>query len=364
MTAKGKIILFTTILIFSSLALSVRKASSEVPDNNSFKARIDVVVHDLNVKTGNATISIDVSLFNETSSFPTVLVIISGGGTIELNCGSTDYGYDGKINGIEWKTKAVGDFYPYDYYILNFWIQQVYVRNGSDTLRFEDNILLDSNSSGRIILNDYSRLEVNWKTVDQFGTLARYSFDASGRKFGVEMSKNSNFSNYVLLIPIFGANFFLGASFAVNSKKYLRERITIFFAIFAFSSVFMFSIQPYLPLHSSLTIIEFLNLSLVMGVSIFGTCTLISIPAFQILRKRWVLYLIDAIASIVAMILFAYLYLVIYMGGFILVGIPLPNEAILSIVLFEWGYSMGVVLLCCRIHWMKRFDEETLFDDM
>lgn len=346
--------LITLVVICAFTVIDGALAQSPSKENR-IDCEVEVEIFDLNVSSRNSTVVIKVSLRNETLSYPTVKVLISGGGSAEFYCGSSisENEYYGESNATAWRLVSFGEFFPFDFYYLEFWVQQVYIRNDSDTPRFEDKVVLSTASSGRVFPSyNADALKALWYTSDDLGHLP---VDVKpDRKMSLQITRNSsNAANYALLFPLIAAFVLLGASLALNTCR-LRERLTIYVALFAFSPAFLFSIQSYLPFHTSLTILEFLIVALMVSVAAYGFSGIVS----QLFRQERSAIVADAWAIVLSGLTFAVLYYSLYLQAFLFKGTGIPLGGIATLLLLEFfGYILAAWLIGVRLMRLRGIEQ-------
>jgi hypothetical protein len=318
------------------------------------ESEIEVEIYEIDVVNGEALINIKVRLRNETLSYPTIVFLISGGGFAEFPCYKTTYPdqyYEGQSGKINWKIRSFGEFFPYDFYQLHFWIQQIWRRNDSETLSFEEKANVSESTCGRIYPSENSEILLeSWYTIDDLAYVPKYVL--SERKFYLQISRNpSNITNvFQFILPLLAAYAILGATMAIDSEDKLNERLTIYLALFAFSPTFWFSIQRYLPFHTSLTIPEFAVANLIISVAIFGFFSLIS----QMFKKHRIFA--DGIAISLSGIAFALLYWHLYINKFVLRGLHVPLEVSITLLAFEFfAFILGALYLGIRLKVVGKF---------
>lgn len=172
MITKNYLRFFLLFIFFFVLTEGIKISLST--NNKSLELEVEVEIYDVDVIERKSSLNVKVKLRNQTQSYPTLRVLISGGGYAEFYCLSSGYYYEGESGNIEWAMKSFGEFFPFDFYRIKFWIQQIYQRNNSHTLRFEDVSVLSKSTRGRIYPSeDSDKLSELWFTEDDSGRLPK-----------------------------------------------------------------------------------------------------------------------------------------------------------------------------------------------
>lgn len=347
------------LLVFSSTLLLSSNSSivfSQLDDNDKIKCVLEIEVKDIDEGSRKALINIKARLENETCSFPTVILLVSGGNQWpEFYCGSrggfqTEY-YEGESGEIWWQMQSGGEMYPFDFYELRFWVQQIYRREGSETVRFEDQAIVDNRTYGRLFPEvDPDVLYSKWSSMDDMKTLPQKS--ESERRFSLIVNKKLSLSNQFLIIPLFVAYIFLPVGISLDSEDRMKEKLATYLAIFALVlSFYYFAVINSLPFHINLTIIEFLIFNIIVSVAILSFVNVV----FRIKNRKNLF--IRIVATSIASIIFVAGYFGIYFPILTQRNLTIPLVFWLLPLLFIFSYSLCICFEYLNLKKNKRVVE-------
>jgi hypothetical protein len=263
-------ILPLTVLLCTNHTLG---SASEIVTQSSeeYNMYINVAILDIDQKTLRAYVNLSIDLgplpyaFNETE----VTVLVLGGGFVMLHCSyyrADSFGkyFQGNCS-TPWDLFGFGEFFPFDYYLMNFTIKP----------------LIDADFRMKQVEAFFYGLKQRdlmdtWETLPGTNVL-RYCICEDEKSTLMILIKRKPLVPFLaFVLPIILCCYILAASLFLDSESKMSEILTVYLSLFVFAPTFFIGIQDFLPHKSLLTIPEILLTNLITSTGILGFFVIIS----------------------------------------------------------------------------------------
>jgi hypothetical protein len=256
---------------------------------NKIEVLVQVGIYDIDPSNMSAEAHVHLNvIFPYKRSNENLLVLMPGGPSITCSLAlqtenSTNYSGDSDIT--QWLISGTPELYPFESYSIDFPVVPL-------ISKYEENFgFIFSTSSLATFTGDKTRTLVTKFTTNgnSYGslqvTLENYAMATASPEGSstenypmlvVHTARRENFG-ILILSPVFLAYALLASSFMLKvpetrkrsraSRENLRNRLTIYLALFAFSVGFFFYISPLSPIELSIAELIVLNLSICVSLS-------------------------------------------------------------------------------------------------
>jgi len=309
--------LLVCILFLGSSLIPTKGNQIENEDQNDVEITLlSVHILHVNEKQGYANVIVEVTLTNYPFDATSVNVTV---GFEDINCTNDDFGiYQGSSKVIPWTLERVlGHYYPSDLYSMNFTIKQI-PHNLNFTIES-----FQAEFSGV----EFHALRNTW-IINK---------DNHTKGLIVYLNRNIVLPVYQMLLPIILCYFVLQSTLFVDPRKRSTIRVTIYISLIVFIPVFLFTIQDALPLRFFLSIPEFLLVNLLIDVTLYTLCTVLSIAHT---RVKYPELFFDAWAIVWSIIIFC------FFSGQFYTFTPFQWAGLLSFLFILYG--LGIIGLVSR----------------
>lgn len=302
----------TYVILFSCMFCSCFISVGCGQDLHRFE--MDMSVYIKNVHLDNNTASVNVNLwirnFSLEASF--VYVIFSNIDDYAVDCEyqvghAGKYQFLGKLTDKSWFLDGVGELFPFDFYIITFELHDLleYRRNNTNYgLPQWSYYFNDEHTLVDFLGLHKSRLDDEWEIFDH----------VDDGTYEVFLFRKEEKPSYQFMFPLILIQALIALAPSLTDDKTMRVRL--FSSVLVFSPMFILAIQNFIPPRNTLSIPEFLGVSLM-----FFSTSMIFASMISERNKKWGV-LVDVGGIVISFLFFYLLKISIYSSVLPLLSLP------------------------------------------
>lgn len=308
-----KTICFSILIFITTVYLVASDESPHVYGESvpTFDVEFNMDIGDLDINDYTARIDLHVRIRNASIGADSITVGLRDITEYEITLVSTASGdFEGFAHEVLWFVRGVGEAFPYDYYILDVNIDPDHLRYTSGPESYELSeyaVVYDQRSMAKFLGTDRVRLDNTWSIEGQT--------DASG--YHVYLLRRSAVFYFKFIFPLYIVNLviFLTPAFMATNIRNRGNNIRIYSALLIFAIGYLFTIQPYLPPRSTLSLPEYFSSLIIIISSIMMLSSLLDVEQLNRRNFQFTADLLGYGASFIIYVVYTYMVYYPYRGS-------------------------------------------------
>jgi len=334
------------VLILLGILTCVPFAECEETEE-SYVLRMDMAIYINNLFFENDTANIDVNLWIRNFPIDASIVYVQFQSLehYEVNCNRIGggapnrYQFQGKLEEKSWYLDGIGELFPFDYYVLEFMLYPYSIQyeiNGTICgMRYLNYTFVEEQTHVDFAGLFRPRLKDQWEIL-------RYSTNTT---YYVYLFRKGEMPSLQFLVPMFLIQLLVVLVPSFTNDKSIRIRL--FSSLLLFAPMFIFTIQNFLPYRSTLSIPEFLGLTLIFSCTLMLLSSLLGDP-----KHKTRTFAFDVGALVVSYVLYAWLMILVYEKKMSFLRLPHVKPAFdLVSIIFLIGAVYKVISIYKMTFW-------------